>query len=120
MITEKKMQETITLLLFLGILISASSVTLGGMLYLIQSGHQLLSAEVLYSNRYSFNLLLLLKPIQLFSALGLIQLGLIILVITQTLRVLLLTFFYLAIKDYTFTLISFFIFSVLTYSMWQY
>lgn len=114
-------QRTISLLMLLGILISATLVLIGGALYLQQYGYENLRVELLQTDIYQASVIEMLKEVFLsLSPLGIVELGLLSLVATQILRVGLLAIYYIYIKDYWFTLISTFILLMLIYSfLWR-
>ena len=115
MLTTQKMQNMMGALLLFGTLLSASLVCIGGFLFLIHHGSEPISNNLLQttitptSHEQTWDLAFS------FSSLGLIELGLFMLVITQILRVLLLVGFYAAIRDVWFSFISLFILVVLIY-----
>lgn len=120
MISTKKMENIIGLLLTIGMLFSAILVLIGGVLYLLQHGSDPMQTEVISSNAYQISIKHLWHRPQTFSAITIIELGLLALVATQILRVGLLAWFYTAIKDSKFALISFFILLMLIYSfVWR-
>lgn len=100
----------IGLLLRVGLWLSVLIVLLGGILYLLQCGSIFIQYEVFPST------LLLICP-----GLRIIQFGLLILVITQVLRVILTAWLFMQKRDYFFTFISLIIFGFLIYSIfWGY
>jgi uncharacterized membrane protein len=107
MLTTKKIENIMGMLLLIGTLISASLVCIGGFLFLLHHGSEPIHSDLLKPWTLAFS----------WNALGLIELGLFLLVFTQILRVLLLCGFYVFIRDRCFTLISFFILFVLIYSV---
>lgn len=118
--TTKKMEANMALLLTIGTLISAILVIFGGILYLVQHGHEPVHFELLKDNTYQLSVKKIWHTAEAFSTLTIIELGLLLLVATQLFRVGLLTWFYLKIRDYWFTAISFFILLVLIYSfIWR-
>ncbi len=117
MLSTHKMEEMIGLLLTIGVIISSTLVLIGGILFLWQHGSENMKMELLQTGTYSPSFQQLYQSIFTFSSTALIELGLFVLVITQLLRVGLLGLFYLAQRDYVFTLISFFILLMLIYSI---
>jgi uncharacterized membrane protein len=117
MISTQKMENMMGVLLLVGTLFSASLVCIGGVLFLIHHGGESIHSEWLQlaasqiSHHQTWSLAFS------FSPLGIIELGLLMLVITQILRVFLLCGFYATIRDFWFTLISTFILFVLIYSL---
>ena len=110
-------QDKISLILLVGILAAIGLVFLGGIIYLFQVGNENLQMELLQSITYKTSLKQIISKALSLSPLGIIELGLMILVITQLLRIALLTWFYFIIRDYWFTVFSIFILSVLVYSL---
>lgn len=121
MFKHKTMQKLLGAILLSGTLISLAIVTIGGVLYLMQNGTDLMSFSEL---RIPPNQAMTTQQIWTlafsFSPLGIVALGLLLLVTTQLLRVGLLLIYYTAIRDYWFILISGFILAVLAYSfIWR-
>lgn len=119
MVTVKQIQTKIGLILTVGTLLAAGMVIIGIILFLMQSGNQSIQ-DYLAHPTYNFthlsniwNMALALKP------LGIIELGLIILILTQMLRVGLLVWFYIAVSDYYFTVFSLFTFIVMMFSFFS-
>jgi len=120
MLTTPKMERMIGALLLIGTAISAALVLFGGIMYLWQHGGENMQTELLVSDNYSINIRQIWHIALSLTPLGIIELGLIALVTTQILRVGMLVWFYAAIRDYRFTLISVFIFVTLLYSfLWR-
>lgn len=117
MLTSKKMQEVIGLVLLFGTLLSAVLVLVGGILYLIQNGTQSIHFALTPSSVYRNPVIQIGEIFRSFSPLGIVELGLLTLVVTQILRVALLFFFYATQRDYWFSFISLFIFLTLIYSL---
>ena len=113
----KRIEAVMSVLLTLGTLTAIVCVGFGGLLYLHLHGMQLLPSELMQANaatQQSNNFVFNSFPLHL------IAIGLLVLVGTQLLRVFLLAMFYLYTRDYLFTLISFFVLSILLYSLiWQ-
>ena len=116
MISQKKMQDLIGKTLLLGVLISSCLVLFGGILYLIDYGHSPLPSELLQNNLSSKSIHQIFAFAFSFTPLGIIELGLLILVATQSIRVALLVWFYAVLHDYKFAGICGFILIVLVYS----
>lgn len=101
-------------LLILGTLLSTIIVTIGAVLFLYQHGGELLQQSTLFTQSFhslSFHLADLQNP------LAIIKLGLLILIITQVLRVLLLVLFYLYTRDVKFFIMSCFVLVMLVYGL---
>lgn len=117
MYSIKKMQEVLSVVLMIGILTSTALVLIGGIFYLSQFGSHTMQVEILQSNAYQTNIKQIWQSALSLSPSGIIELGLLLLVITQILRVALLTWFYAVLKDIWFTSFSVFILLVLIYSL---
>lgn len=115
MITTKKMETWMSIILLLGTLVATLFVIGGGALYLWQHGNETIQSNILQNGPFSLNVLHI-NVTFLFSPLGLIAFGLLTLVFTQILRVGLLAWFYATVRDYRFMFISFFILIMLVYS----
>lgn len=111
----KKMEVVMSLILTIGMIISMSLVLLGGLFYLLQHGHESMHYDLMNVD-YSTSLKLIWQSALSFSPFGMIELGVMVLVATQMIRVGLLAGFYAVIRDYKFLLISLFVFCVLVYS----
>lgn len=115
MINTRKIEKIMSVILSIGLMISVSLVMLGGGIYLFQHGHENIHFDVV-NPVYSTNPQLILENALYFSPFGIIQLGLLVLVVTQIARVGLLVWFYGAIRDYWFLFISLFVLVVLMFS----
>ncbi len=117
MLSASKIQAIMGMLLLAGIYSSAIFVCLGGILFLMQHGSENIQAEWLHLTVIPTSRFAIWQLALSFTPLGIIELGLLLLVFTQIVRVALLVGFYAAIRDYWFTLISAFVLFVLVYSM---
>ena len=116
MTSTKNIQEIMGFLLLIGVISSALLVAIGGTLYLVHAGSQPMPINLQETIFVDHNI----SPWHFafsFSALGMIQLGLLSLVATQLLRVALLAGFYLYTRDYWFSIFSLFILFVLIFSI---
>lgn len=111
-----KIEEIMGVILIIGTLLAVILVMIGGTLYLIDHGGDLRSTSILSISNYPSNFREIINGLYTSSALAIIELGLLVLVGIQLLRVGLLVIYYLFIADYYFTVISLFIFAVLIYS----
>lgn len=116
MMAQPTMEKLIGIILLVGIGLAIVFVFIGGALYLWQFGGQSLQTELLQADAYQAHPTSIWQLALSFTPLGIIELGLIILVATQIMRVALLTFFYIRVRDVWFTLISLFILTTLLYS----
>lgn len=113
-----KMQLRIGQVLRYGLWLSVIVVLLGGLLYLSQNGHQLISYQHFQMEpKVPGSILNMLHVTPHFSAVGVIQLGLFLLVLTQILRVIMIAWLFFQEKDVIFTGISLFILGILSYSL---
>lgn len=115
MLNTKRMEAAIGAMLLGGTLLSAGLVALGGILYLLRYGNQPIQSELNRSAAYAMTPESV-QTLASFSAVNLIELGLLCLVATQVLRVMLLVGFYAYLRDRWFTSISLFILVVLLVS----
>jgi uncharacterized membrane protein len=115
-INAVKIETIMGLIINIGVIISMGLVTLGGIKFLLEHGHENIHFDFQPSNSYIINLKLAWQAALSFSSLGIIELGLIVLVATQIIRVGLLVGFYSITRDYWFSIISLFIFIILVYS----
>lgn len=117
MVSEAKIKIWLGLALHAGMLVSTALVMIGGFIFLYRHGGDTLQSELVPSIAYDINMLTIWHSKNLFSPVGLIELGLLMLVITQVFRVALLCYYYIFTRDYWFILFSFFILSVILYSL---
>jgi uncharacterized membrane protein len=108
-IMMERRQIAIGKLLLIGVLISFAMVLIGGILYLWQHGADIVHYQEFHTDK-------IFKAFT-FSPLALIQLGLLLLVIVQILRVGLTMWLFIKSRDRAFSYISFFILLVLIYSL---
>lgn len=116
-VSMQKMQHTMSIILTIGTLLSLAIVALGGGLYLLKNGHQSMAWELLQTNNYATTLPQIWEAAITFSPLGIVEAGLLLLVATQVIRVGLLVWFYLAIRDVRFAMISIFVLALMLYSL---
>ena len=117
MLSVNKMEEIMSLLLLCGTACAAGFVCIGGLFFLMQHGMDNIQVEILQTTPLQISHQELWQFALSFTPLGLIELGLLLLVLTQIIRVALLCGFYAAIRDYWFTVICTFILFVLVYSL---
>lgn len=111
-----RMEKAMSLILTTGMIISLIFVTIGGGLYLYQSGYEN-AAQVFHSGvNFQTTVEQIFISAFSFSPFGIIELGVLMLVATQSVRVGLLVWYYAMKKDRAFTGISLFILAVLIYS----
>lgn len=112
MLNTRKIETIMSVILSIGLMISVGFVILGGAIYLFKHAHENIHFDAV-NPVYSTNPQLILENALYFSPFGIIQLGLLILVLTQIARVGLLVWFYGVIRDYWFFFISLFVLIVL-------
>lgn len=120
MLTAHKMEELIGLTLLFGTLASLMLVIVGGGWFLLQHGGENLQTELMQINNQPVTIQQIWLNALSFTPLGIVELGLLLLVVTQIIRIALLVWFYAAVRDIGFTLISIFILLILVYSfIWR-
>jgi uncharacterized membrane protein len=112
----KQSEYLIGIVLRLGLWLSVLIVLIGGTLYLLQNGHQIIPYHVFQASQNAFANKGIWGSFS-FTPEGIIQLGLLTLIITQILRIALLVWLFAEEKDYFFIMISVGILIVLIYSV---
>lgn len=115
MISTKKAEWIIGWILIAGITLSAMLILCGGILFLTHHDHASLQDTLQDTPTYK-SLADIINTIISTKATSIIELGILLLVATQVLRVTLLAIFYATTKDIAFTIISLFILVMLLYS----
>jgi uncharacterized membrane protein len=115
--SEIRIKKWLGVLLQISILISIVLVSIGGISFLWQHGNDNLQNYLSMPVHLNINIWTLWNTNYVFSPFGLIELGLLVLVFAQVLRVALLTAYYCLIRDYWFSSFSFFILAVILYSL---
>ena len=115
MITDKQLQTLLGYILTLSVIASVTCIIIGAVIYLSQVGHQLVQPTQLQALPLDFAHLL--HEIWQAHYSSLILLGLIILVVSQIIRVAILAIYYWLTKDYIFLAINSFILLVLMASL---
>jgi uncharacterized membrane protein len=120
MISENQIQTWLGNVLKVGIMVSLMLILIGAVFFLIQHGGESFENNIFITTNYDIDILKIWESKEFFSAIGMIELGLLVLVLVQVLRVGLLCYYYTMIHDKWFMLFSFFIMSVILYSLiWQ-
>lgn len=115
-----KIQEVIGIILLIGTVLSASLVLIGGSTLLIKNGNDTMSRAKMYKRPYTVTIKKLWRDATSFNTLGIIEIGILMLVLTQLLRVTLLTFYYISERDCWFTTFTIYIILMLSASlMWH-
>ncbi len=120
MYSEERLNYWLGRTLQIGIILSIFLVMLGGAMFLLAHGSEHIQDNVFLATNYSIDIPTILHSKLLFTPIGLIELGLLVLVMAQIVRVAMLCCYYTFIRDAWFMLFSFFILSVILYSLlWQ-
>ncbi|MHB1222267.1 MAG: DUF1634 domain-containing protein [Gammaproteobacteria bacterium] len=119
MISNQRLEKEMGAILLVGMLLALTLVIIGGGWYLIENGSATLQTELLLTNYDQTSITQILDQALSLSPLSLIELGLLILVATQIIRVGLLVWFYFRLHDYWFVSFSLFVFFVLVYSLFS-
>lgn len=112
----KKTEIFIGQVLRWGLLLSVVVVLIGGILYLVQNGHQTIHYSSFQVEK-GHSLTDIMQNTVTLTAAGIIQFGLLLLVFTQIIRVALTTWLFAQKRDIFFTSISVMILIVLIYSI---
>lgn len=116
MISEIKLKQILGQLLQVGIILSILFVLIGGAGFLLQHGSENYQNNIFLMTSYDIDIIKIWND-HLYSPIGFIELGLLMLVIMQVLRVAALSLYYILTRDYWFILFSIFILSVILYSL---
>jgi uncharacterized membrane protein len=113
-----RINQWLSLLLMVGILLSLILVFLGGVFYLIQEGQQPIHYQSFSSLSTPYTSFSSIRQgLMSWQPLAFVELGFLILVLSQILRVLVLGCFFWSLAEYLLAFSSFFIFLILIYSM---
>lgn len=113
----RDLKDLIGVILIIGALISIAVVSIGAVWYLLENGAQHMQHIIFQPETYQLTVLEVLRSmLKPWTPIVLIELGLIILIATQILRVLLLAIYYTLERDIYFAPISIFILLLLLYS----
>lgn len=116
----ERIQLAIGRLLFIGVFVSFVTVLIGGSLYLWKHGADVIHYKSFHGEPQIYTSITgIIFDALTFSSRGLIQLGLLILVIVQILRVGLTTWLFMRSHENVFVYISLFILFVLICSFWR-
>ena len=115
--TAERMETFMSWLLLIGIGLAVLLTLAGGLVYLIQFGFDPLPLKTLQNEGIPIRLSEIWQQAAAFAPMGLIELGLLVLVATQSARVGLLAIYFRLVEDYRFTMISAFLFIILLYSL---
>lgn len=112
-----KLRIQMARILNMGTLLSLLLVMAGGLILLYQHGHESIDSFISSPTRVTFNITSIVSTS--FSALSLIEAGLLVIVATQLLRMILLVIFYYKTHDHVFTFFSLFIACVMLLSFFS-
>lgn len=120
MMTERQLNLWLGRILQVGIILAIVLVMLGGISFLLEHGGETLDNNLFLTSNFEIDVTHIWHHHFFTTPIGWIELGLLTLVMAQILRVGVLCYYYLIIRDSWFTLFSFFIFSIILYSfIWQ-
>lgn len=113
-----RMQLLIGQVLKVGVLLSFAIVLIGGVMYLWQHGNEMVAFHTfINASPLEDSFVGIFQNIFNLSAVGIIQFGLLFLVLVQLIRVLLTVFWFVLLREWIFVIISVFILSVLIASL---
>ena len=116
---EKNIEIIMGNLLRVGVLLSASIVLLGGVLYLLQYGSTIPNYGVFHGEPTKFrHVTNIISDAFSFHKLGLIQFGIILLIATPIARVIFSVVAFLYEKDFLYVGFTLLVLGVLLYSLW--
>jgi uncharacterized membrane protein len=110
------MQRWVSYFLIIGTLTALFIVTVGGVMYLLKTGHAPLNIA-LFNTYQPMDFVKTLQDLQLSTPLGIIELGLLLLIATQILRLVWMFGFYIQVHDHWFAFFTGFILCVILYSL---
>lgn len=114
----KQTELLIGVVMRVGLWLSVFIVLMGGTLYLIQNGHALIHYQTFQEEpKHVHAMLGIIRSALTFSAVEIIQVGLLILVLTQIIRTAMTVWLFAEERDYLFTGIGLMILAVLVYSI---
>lgn len=116
MMTNAKMQKTISLILIAGTALAAILIIIGGTMLLWQHGNMPFKTAMLTESSHHVSFHAMRRQLHDETSIAFLEFGLLCLVMTQLIRVALLSWFYAVTRDIAYTLISLFILCVLIYS----
>jgi uncharacterized membrane protein len=114
---KDRLQLMIGQALLIGLLIALILSIIGGIFYIAHHGREINHYQVFQKEPSPATSRKIWGDALTFSAYGVIQLGILILVLTQLLRVALVAFYYFKLHNFPFVWLSLFILGVLIYSL---
>jgi uncharacterized membrane protein len=116
--SDHQIEQIVGNLLRIGVLLAASVVAIGGVIYLVRHGNQPIAYSVFRGEPDDLrNPLGVLHDALAFSGRGIIELGLLLLVATPVARVIFSVFAFAAERDWTYVVITLCVLAVLLYSL---
>ena len=116
--TDEQMEKVVGLLLRSGVIVAATIVLIGGIVYLIRHGLEVPDYQIFHGEPAAFRSLSgIIKATLEFRARGIIQLGLVILIATPVARVIFSVFAFAVQRDRTYVIITLIVLAVLLYSL---
>ena len=116
---EFDMQQAIGNMLRAGVLLSATVASVGGIMYVFKHGTELIPIYTAYKGEPAIfrSIPGVLKGTLALQSSSIMQLGVLLLIATPIFRVLFSFFAFLLEKDYLYTVITFIVLSIITFSM---
>ena len=116
--TDQRIEIIIGSLLRAGVILAASVVLIGGVLYLVRHGHETVNYSSFHGEPEALkNIPAVLGGVASGSARAIIQLGLLLLIATPIARVLFSAFAFALERDYLYVVITLIVLAVLLYSL---
>lgn len=120
MMAVKNVERLLGMLLIFCTLVATLIVVIGGTLYVLQNGGEILPTNLIHATPQQTTIADVWRVAFSFTPVGIIQLGLLCLIATQIIRVAMLFGYYALIRDYYFSVICGFVLFVLLYSfIWR-
>lgn len=114
---NERLQLLIGKFLLAGLLITLIITIFGGAYYLFQHGEEINNYRIFQKEPRGYSSIQIWQNAFTFSAAGIIQLGILILILTQLFRVALTAWYFFRLKEQKFVWLSLFILAILIYSL---
>jgi uncharacterized membrane protein len=115
---DKDVQLVLGTLLRVGVIVSTAVVFLGGIVFMIQHHHQLVSYKTFVPEEKFDSVAAILSGLKRFDGLAIIQFGVLLLIFTPIARVVFSIFSFLMEKDYMYVLIGIIVLCVIITSLY--
>ncbi len=116
--TDDQVEQTMGRLLRVGVIVSASVVLLGGVVYVARHGHEIPDYATFHSVPAPLRSITgTVKAVTAFEGQGIIQLGVLLLVATPVARVMLSVAVFALQRDWRYVMVTLFVLAVLFYSL---